>query len=127
MADKPQSSAEEILVGLDGAIDEMEIFHNQILVAIWIRSGTTKGGVILTDKTLAEDQYQGKVGLVLKKGPSVFENDARNDFKGQNVEIGDWVLFRIQDAISIDINKIHCRMIEDIFIRARIPSPELIW
>lgn len=127
--DKPQSTADEIMAGMASAMPNIEVFHNQVLVGIYMAPGVTKGGIILTDKTRAEDQWQGKVGLVLAKGPLAFLNDARNDFKDQNVEQGQWVIYRVSDGFPIDINGVHCRLIEDIHIRGRItdPSLNLIW
>jgi co-chaperonin GroES (HSP10) len=125
--DKPQTSAEEIQAGLDDALGKFEVFHNQVLVGIYMRDGTTKGGIILPDKTKDEDRWQGKVGVVLKKGATAFVNDARNDFHDQNVSTGDWVVFRVSDGFPLDINKVHCRLIEDIHIKARVTHPDIIW
>lgn len=125
-ADKPQSTLDEIKEGL-GDISEMELFANWILVGVWIRAGTTKGGIILTDKTLNEDVYQGKVGFVLKKGPLAFVPDARVDFGGMDVTDGDCILYRVSDGFQMDINGIHCRLLEDTHVKMRVPSPSLIY
>lgn len=130
MPDKPQSTAEEILASLNiAALSDLpyEVFHNQILVAIHIKPERTEGGLYLPDKTRDEDRYQGKVGLVLGVGPAAFVNDARNDFHDQSVKPGDWVIFRVSDGTSLDINQVHCRQLEDIHIRGRVPSPKMIY
>lgn len=114
-----------------GSVDHINVFHNQILVAIYIRPEKTKGGVFLADKTRGEDQYQGKVGLVLKKGPLAFCDDAQNKFEGQNVEIGDWIGYRIQDGWSLGVagagGQIQCRMLEDVHIRLKLTHPDDIY
>ncbi|MCB8880120.1 hypothetical protein ACELLULO517_07725 [Acidisoma cellulosilytica] len=114
-----------------GDISEIEIFNNQILVALYERPEKTAAGLFLPDKTRQEDQYQGKVGLVVKKGPLAFENDARNDFQGQTVEIGDWIVFRVQDAWPLAVNgpkeQVKCRMMEDVHVRLRISSPDDVY
>ena len=56
-----------------GDLSSVEIFNNQILVAIYIRPEKTSGGIILANQTRDEDKWQGKMGLVLKKGPSAWE------------------------------------------------------
>lgn len=127
MVDKPQSTRDEILASLNGAVEKYQPFHNQILVGILIRPEKTAAGLILPDSVRQEDVYQGKVGLVLAKGPSAFVNDARNDFHWQNVEVGDWVVFRVSDGTSLNLNSVKCRQLEDIHIRGRVTSPELIW
>lgn len=124
---KPQSSAEEITSSIGPALDEITMFHNKMLVGVYIQPGVTKGGIILTDDTLNEDKWQGKVGLVLKKGPIAFKDDARNNFNGQNVEIGDWIVFRVNDTSPIQINGVHCRLVEDIYVIGAISTPEIIW
>lgn len=125
--DKPQSSAIEIQESLGAAIEGIDVFHNQVLIGIWIRPEKTAGGVYLTDKQREEDKWQGKVGLVLKKGPMAFVNDARNDFQGQNIEVGDWVLFRVSDGFSLNVNEVSCRLVEDIHIRGTVISPDIIY
>lgn len=127
MADKPQSTAEEIMSGIGEALDGITIFHNQMLIGVYIRPEKTKGGIIMTQATLDEDKWQGKVGLVLKKGPLAFKDDARNNFGGQTVELGDWVMYRVSEAPAISINGVHCRLLEDIHVRGVISTPEFIY
>lgn len=131
--DKPQASADEILAGISGVLPGFEVFHNQVLVGIYMRgsekrlaNGTT---LYLTDKSAGEDQWQGKVGLVLSVGPLAFKNDARNDFGGQQVSNQDWIVFRVSDGFPIDINGVHCRLLEDVHVKGRIASPDIniIW
>lgn len=125
-AKKPQSTKEEILASV-GDLSALDIMHNQILVGIYMRPEKTAGGIILTDKTRDEDRWQGKVGLVLKKGPLAFENDAHNDFGGQNINEGDWIVYRVSDGFSIDVNRVHCRLLEDSHIKAVVTDPAVIY
>ncbi len=133
---KPQGSAEEIHNSLDGALDDIKkVMSNLVLVAIYMRGNTivTPNGVTIyvPDSTAQEDQFQGKVGLVLKKGPLAFVNDARNDFGGQSVEPGEWIAFRVSDGWPVDVNGVHCRLLEDIHIKLGVAPPtvtnRLIW
>jgi co-chaperonin GroES (HSP10) len=121
----------EELIASVGDIDALELYNNQILVAIYKRPEKTAGGLYLADKTRDEDVYQGKVGLVIKKGPLAFQNDSRNDFQGQDVEVGDWIAYRVQDGWSLGVNgpngKVPCRMLEDVHVRMRIKSPDEIY
>ncbi len=130
---KPQGSSDEILAGISGVLPDFEVFHNQILVGIYMRGAVKdlgNGKVLhLPDKTVDEDQWQGKVGIVLNVGPLAFKNDARNDFGGVEVKKGDWIIFRVSDGFPIDINGIHCRLLEDVHVKGRLTSPDLniIW
>lgn len=110
-----------------GNLDGIELFHNQILVATYKRPEKTAGGVYLTDSIRKEDEYQGKVGLVLKKGPLAFVDDASVKFAGQNVAIGDWITYRASDGWALTINGVHCRMVEDSHIRMRVAAPDLVY
>ena len=110
-----------------GDIKEVEIFNNQILCAIYIRPQKTKSGIILTEKYVDEDKYQGKVGLVLKMGPEAFVDDSGKWFKNMKIKVGDWVVFRPSDGWSVSINGKSCRILDDVAIRGRVKSPDIIW
>lgn len=113
----------QALLDAVGDLSSFDIFHNQILVAIYVRPDRTKGGIILTDKTIEEDEYQGKVGLVVKKGPSAFVDSEEDDFQGQSVDVGDWVVFRVGDGWQLTIRDTACRILTDRTIRMRIKNP----
>lgn len=123
---KPQATAEEIHASI-GDLSSVEVMHNQILVGIWMRPEKTAGGIILTEKTVDEDKWQGKVGLVLKKGPIAFVSEGNTNFHGQSVNEDDWVIYRVSDGFSIDINGTHCRLIEDVHIKGRVSDPSVIY
>jgi len=110
-----------------GDISDVEVFNNQILVAVYIRPQKTRSGIILTDKTTEEDRYQSKVGLVIKKGPQAFLDKSGEWFKGVSIEEGDWIVFRPADGWSIVVNNVLCRMIDDVNIKGRISHPDQVW
>lgn len=123
-----------------GDISDYRWFHNSIVAAIYHRPNkTTLGGKEfflpdnLSGKT-GEDRYQGKVGLVIAKGPLAFVDDERVSFHGQNVEIGDWVVFRASDGFQITLvrgprpdDAVLCRVFTEADIRAIVPSPDAVW
>lgn len=118
---------EEIMRSL-GDIGGIEVMHNQVLIALYRRPDKTKGGVFLSDLTRKEDEYQGKVGLVLKKGPLAFIDDQHNQFRGQDVEVGDWIGIRPGDGWPLSLmgveGKVACRMVEDVHIKMRLSVPD---
>ena len=81
----------------------------------------------LPDQTVKEDEFQGKAGLVLKKGPLAFVSDENYDFKGQDVQPGDWVAIWVSDGRKIAVNGVPCRMVEDRHIRLKISAPDLVY
>lgn len=110
-----------------GDISNVEIFNNQILVAVYIRPAKTKSGIYLSDQSREEDKLQGKVGLVVKKGPSAFVDEANEWFKDVSVEVNDWVVFRPSDGWSITVNNVLCRMIDDTAVRGKVDAPDRVW
>ena len=99
------------------------LFSARVLVATYVRPEKTRGGVFLTANEQNEDIYQGCVGLVLKKGPMAFQDSDGSAFHGQNVEVGEWVVFRPGDAKRIQINNINCRIVEDTQIDMVVTDP----
>jgi hypothetical protein len=83
----------------------------------WFRAQTTQ------DEAL----HQGKVGLVIGKGPLAFKDDDRVKHCGQDVEIGDWIWWDIHDARQYTINRIHCRFVADVRILGVVDDPRLIY
>ena len=110
-----------------GDLSAVEVFNNQMLVAVYIRPQKTKSGIILTSQTTDEDRFQSKVGLVVKKGPNAFKDDTGEWFSGIEINEKDWIVFRPSDGWSITVNGVLCRMIEDVNIKARIDQPDRVW
>jgi len=110
-----------------GDISDVEVFNNQVLVAIYIRPEQTLGGIILTNNIREEDMWQGKIGLVLKKGPSAFVDDSKNWFNGVDVEVNDWVVFRPSDGWGLTVNGNMCRLLDDTVIRGRVNHPDTVF
>ena len=113
----------------------LDVFGNRVLVAKYVRSTVgTSGRILAAAETKREDRWQGKVGVVVAVGPLAFENDAANDFKGQRVKPGDWVLFAYGDGSDLDIlpgpaggDNLPCKVIKDVEIQGLISRPDLIY
>jgi len=116
---------DQILEAL-GDISQVELFHNQVLLAVYIRPEKTKSGLILTDSHRDEDRYQSKVGLLVKQGPMAFEQDG-NWFSGMSFNEHDWLVFRPSDGWSITVNGVLCRIFDDVNIKGRVPHPDAVW
>lgn len=109
-----------------GDLSQIELFHNQVLLAVYIRPQRTKSGLFLTDAHTDEDRFQSKVGLLVAKGPQAFEQDG-NWFTGLDFREGDWLVFRPSDGWSITVNGVLCRIFDDINIKGRVPHPDAVW
>ncbi len=122
-----EDPAELIKNKIGKVLKDIEILGNQVLLGVYERPKVTKSGIHLSDQTRNEDKYQGKAALVLKKGPTAFVSDAHYDFKGQNVEIGDWVAIFVSDGRPLVIAGQLCRLVEDQWIRLKIPAPDVVF
>ncbi len=113
-----------------GSLDGIEIFHNQVLAAVFIRPEKTKGGILRPDYTGGtrdEDKWQGKVGLIVKTGPEAFNDPTGAWFKDVNLVVGDWIIFRASDGWSITVNGVLCRILDDTTIRGKTDDPERVF
>lgn len=136
IAQAAQSDPKQALIERIGPATDYEVFHNLVLVATYVAPEKTTGGIIKPDRALAEDRFQGKVGLVIKKGPLAFKDDAATKFGGMDVEPGDWVVYRTSDAMELFLRDyrnpsgnlgVSFRLIEDTLIKARVSDPALVY
>lgn len=123
-----------------GDVSGFEIALNEVLLAIYERPEKTPGGIIQTHRTLKEDIYQGKVGLVVKIGGACrFEatDEASGVTFGIPIAMHDWVVVRPSDTWSLDVNGnpdalsredfVPCRLVKDRLIRAKVSNPASVW
>ena len=114
------------LLGED--IGKVEPFNQQVLIANYIRPATrTASGLEIAEEAVQEDRYQGKVGMVLKKGPRAFIDDGPVQFYGQDVTPGDWVVYRASDGLKGMIGNREIRFINDVSIKAKIDHPDAVF
>jgi co-chaperonin GroES (HSP10) len=110
-----------------GDISGITLFNGQVLCAIYIRPEKTASGIYLSDQTRKEDEFQGKVGLILKKGPSAFVDSRGEYFTQGGCDELDWVLFRASDGWPLKVNGVLCRLLDDVHIRATLDRPDRVW
>jgi hypothetical protein len=109
-------------------LDLVEPMNQQVLVALYIRPATrTASGLEIAEEALDEDRYQGKIGMVLKKGPRAFVDDGPVKFHGQDVAPGDWVVYRASDGLKGMIGDREIRFIPDVYIKAKIDHPDAVF
>lgn len=110
-----------------GKIPGVELMANRVLLGIYELPEKTDGGIIIPQSTKKENKYQGKAAVVLAKGPTAFVSDDHFDFRGQTVEIGDWVSLSVTDGKAIKVNDADCRLIRDQDISMKIPGPDTVY
>ena len=111
-----------------GDLSKLEVFSDLVLVGTFIRNERTAGGIIRPSDNVKEDEYQGKVGLVLKTGPqaSMLTDSGMSDF-GNNAQVGTWVVYAIKDGWPVQINGTPCRFVPYSKLRMRITDPNLVF
>lgn len=116
----------KILEDVKEHIDGFLPLSSQVLVAIYVRPNKTKSGIHLSDRTVEEDLYQGKVGLILKMGDLAFVDDANHKFGENRPKVGDWIVYRIGDTFPFVLGNRYCRFVEDVSVKAIISRPDII-
>jgi co-chaperonin GroES (HSP10) len=110
-----------------GDLTKERVAADLVLLGTYIRNEKTAGGIIRPTEVLKEDEYQGKVGLVLKTGPLAFGDWEEGDKLGENARIGSWVVYQIKDAWPVQINGTACRLIPYDKIRMVISNPAMVF
>ncbi len=105
-----------------GDLSSVELFNNQILLAVYLRPTKTQLGgkdFFLTDQHVDEDRYQSKVGLLVKKGPTAFDDTTGEWFAGETFNLHDWLVFRPSDGWDITVHGVLCRILSDTQVKLR--------
>jgi hypothetical protein len=110
-----------------GDLSKVKVAADLVLLGTYIRNEKTAGGIIRPLDTLKEDEYQGKVGLVLKAGPLAYADWESDEERGQAAELHTWVVYSIKDAWPVQLNGTACRFIPYDKLRMQIPEPSMVF
>ena len=97
----------------------------RILVLPHRGKGKTKGGILLSDKTVEETQIATNVGLVLAIGPDAY-NDKERFPNGPWCKEKDWVIFARYAGSRLNIEGGELRILNDDEILGTTDDPESI-
>lgn len=126
VGDHKGDPAKELLEKFAGIKIDARAKMNRILVAYYVRPEKTKSGIILTDNFRKEDEYQGKVGLVVAMGPSAYA-DANMFAPEDKVSVGDWVMFRPSAGLDCQIRGHKCKLLFEGDIEMDMSSPDVVY
>lgn len=113
---------------LDEKLKGFKIAGSDLLVATYIPSERTSGGIIVPMKSQQENIFQGKAGLVLQCGPLAFKRDRYNcPWDGHTAKVDDWIMFRFADAWDAYFGGVSVKVIDHENIRAIIDDPTVIY
>ena len=122
-SDDPKSA----IIAAVGDLSGTKVAADLVLLGTYIRNEKTSGGIIRPKETLQEDEYQGKVGLVLKRGPMAYGDWESPEFHGEMAELHTWVVYAIKDAWPVQINGTACRFIPYDKIRMQVSNPAMVF
>jgi hypothetical protein len=109
----------------------LKVFHNWIITATYYMPAydTLPGGHKFYRSDAGHDEalWQGKVGLVIGKGPLAFLDEGNVRFHGQNVNIGDWIQYDILEGRQFTLDRVHCRRLKDTQVVLGVPDPALVY
>lgn len=115
------------LLAAVGDLSGADVADDLVLVATFIRNEKTKSGLFLPTDHLKEDEYQGKVALVLKTGPLAYSEWEAETQRGEKARIGTWVVAAIKDGWAVTLNGTACRLIPYEKIRMRVTDPTMVF
>lgn len=104
----------------------IEIIGSEVLVAVYKRPEKTKANLYLPQSVRDEDRFQGVAALVLKLGRLAFVEDDRRKFPIQP-KVGDWIMHRASEGLSVHIGPVQCRLVEDVHVRMIIDRPDIVF
>lgn len=107
-----------------GDLSKEQVNADLVLLGTFIRNMTIRG-IIRPD--VAEDEHQGKVGLVLKRGPLAYGDWEEDSERGQNAALGTWVVYHIKDAWQMHINGTPCRLVPYDKLRMTVSDPNIVY
>jgi len=115
-----------------GDLSGIEPILQQVLLGLYVRKeGKTASGIYVPTKVFDEDQYQSRVGLVLKVGPRAFVDDPEHKvfFHGYRANVGDWQMFKPPNSsFAMQIGAAKCYLIPDVYVsKMRVAHPDLVY
>jgi len=121
------SNPREAIIVAVGDLSGAKVAADLVLLGTYIRNEKTAGGIIRPTEVLKEDEYQGKVGLVLARGPIAYADWEDDATRGQMAQFHTWVVYAIKDAWPVQINGTACRFIPYDKIRMQTPTPQMVF
>lgn len=149
----PDGLKAKLLADLKPVVAKIHMQTNRIIVAGYVATNMTPGGIMLPPKTVEENRWQNKCGLVLKLGPLAYRYDEVTEWMYEHMtatgettakawraafkhfglaNVGDWVLYRGAETHEVGMQvapgvAASCRFINDNSIIAKIDDPTLVY
>lgn len=100
---------------------------HDILLAMYNRAdGMSQGGIIIPG-TNREDEFQGKVAMIVALGPMCCEEESPGYmawFGGKPPQVGEWWGLSQRDGVQAVVGKTPCRLVEWKYLRFQTQAPD---
>lgn len=96
-----------------------------VLIAMYNRAGKQTAGGIYIPEANDEDNFQGKVGLILSLGPLCKGAQWDAWFGDEPPKVGDWIGVSVRDGMSFLLGQRVCRLVEWKYLRFPTAVPDL--
>ena len=110
-----------------GDLSGVAAINGNILVLGYVAPQVSKGGIIMPEKTIDENRWQGVCGLVLKMCDTAFKYSGAYTYEGTKPEIGDWVVFHNSETREIMVRGTSCRLVHHELVRLVTKDPTIFW
>lgn len=118
------SDPRQAIIDAVGDLSGIDVLSDLVLVGTYIRPEKTAGGIIRPKDNIAEDEHQGKVGLVLKAGPQAFFEYANGETDdGANAKLHTWVVYQAANTWKFQLNGVACSIVPYERLRLRVADP----
>ena len=132
------AAREELEAELRPSLEKTKIraVGHDILIAMYNRANKKTSGGIIIPGSNREDEFQGKVGMIVSLGPKCCEehdDDGKlvkgtsgyNEwFGGRPPQIGEWWGVSSRDGVSTLVGKTACRLVEWKYLRFQTQAPD---
>ena len=128
LAQRSKSFKDAVFDGLPKDFKKDKLLGELVMVATYIPPEKTAGGIIVPRKSLDENVYQGKVGMVVKIGESAFKYtgpyDHEGSYDGTKPDVGDFVVYRASDGMKMVLHGTNMQLIDSHQIKMVVTDPE---
>ena len=112
---------------LEGWLDKIQPTGSDCVVCVYERPHKTAGGILMpeTSSRVAEDKFQGVVGLIVKLGPNFGSHERALGLKPMP-QVNDWIAFKSVDCVPFTLGARSMRLLQGNFIRMVLSNPDCV-
>lgn len=111
-----------------GDISGIAVYHNWALGMVYMPEKTGSGLLYRADVSKDEDKWQGKCVLLIKTGPTAFQDTADGKWSWDPpISVGDWLIARASDGVNRVVNGQMCRLFRDTVVTEKVTHPDNIF